>query len=392
MISLGLLAVSLVVLIALIGYSVMKWRWVLFYWILLMLFGIGALYSVSIYESFDLSLKLISQWRLSDTSNYYFFFDQIVKLFAGLVLCALVYIVPWKYIKKRKYLIFFATLILMLLLFTPLADDFNKWATLWISIAWNTIQPWEFFKVGFMFLLIDRLYRKKKTLDELQYYAGFLVMTWLVSLLFFVLPDFGSLLVLWPVALLVFRYMWGKLYYVGCTLILAFLWLLLASSQFSYVQERLEYFLDPASDSNSRGIGRQTRQALISVWWWWFIGKWYGKWLQKFGYIPEAQSDFIFAAFSEEIGFLGNSILLTLYFLLAWYAVTWLSKVHDEYDKWFLVAMIWLLFVQAFVNIGVNIKLLPLTGITLPFVSHGGSALIVNMVQVVLIHKIIWKV
>ncbi|MEI7478527.1 MAG: FtsW/RodA/SpoVE family cell cycle protein [bacterium] len=91
--------------------------------------------------------------------------------------------------------------------------------------------------------------------------------------------------------------------------------------------------------------------------------------MQKFGYIPEAQSDFIFAAFSEEIGFLGNMVLLAMYFYLAYTFLRLLPQVRDEYTKIFGVGLISLIMIQMFVNIGVNIKIVPLTGLTLPFVS-----------------------
>lgn len=83
--------------------------------------------------------------------------------------------------------------------------------------------------------------------------------------------------------------------------------------------------------------------------------------MQKFGYIPEAQSDFIFAALSEEIGFIGNSILLTLYFFLAYYFLMALPKVKNEYDKIVGVGLISMIIMQVFINVGVNIKLVPLT-------------------------------
>lgn len=162
----------------------------------------------------------------------------------------------------------------------------------------------------------------------------------------------------------------------------------IAASQFTYIQKRLSYFLDPEADTDGKGVGWQTRQSLVAVGAWGWVGKWYGKWLQKFGYIPEAQSDFIFAAFSEEIGFIGNSIILTLYFLLAWYVIKELKNVDDEYDRTVVVGLLSMIILQVFINVGVNIKLLPLTGLTLPFFSHGWSALFVNMMEIMLLYKI----
>ncbi len=369
----------------------MRGRWVLFFGICLILFGVGALFSVSIHESFTTTLKMINQWVMSETSNYFYFFWQTQKLLLWLLASIVTFFVPWKFIKKLQYVIFGVSVVAMALLFTPLATNLDKGAKLRLDLWFMNLQPGELFKLGLIFFLTSWLIRKKKVFNELQYYGWFMVIMSLSALLFFVLPDFWSLLVIGPVSLILFLYLWGRKFYVGVTLLLAIFGGVIASSQFSYVQERMEFFLDPDTDKDFKGIWRQTRQALVAVWWGWRIGKWYGKWLQKFGYIPEAQSDFIFAAFSEEIGFLGNSILLTLYFLLARHTIKWLGKLKDDYDKAIVVGMISLIIMQMFVNIWVNIKLVPLTGITLPFVSHWWSALIINMIELMLIHKILHR-
>lgn len=277
----------------------------------------------------------------------------------------------------------------MVLLFTPLWADYWKWATLRLEIGWWTIQPWEFFKVWFVFFLSSWLIRKKKMMDDQQFFMWFFVMVALTLFVFLILPDFGSILVLWPVALIMYWYAWGRAYYVAVTLMLWIIWVVLASLKFSYVQERLSYFLDSDVDAWGRGISWQTQQSLIAVGWWWWFGKWYGKWLQKFWYIPEAQSDFIFAAFSEEIWFIGNLLLLTLYCLLWRYVLTWIAPLKDPYDRTLAVGILSLILMQAFINIWVNIKIIPLTWLTLPFISHGWSALLINMIETVLLYKIV---
>lgn len=326
---------------------------------------------------------------MSQPSNYYYFFEQLTKLIIGVVLWVIVYYIPLRIIKKWKYVIFFGSLFLVFLLFTWLWKDFEKWATLWLQIGWTTIQPGEFFKIWFVMFLSSRLLRKKKILDELQYYIGFLIMVALTCLVFLLLPDGWTLLLLWSVAMILFWYAWGKPYYIVITLILWCIMTVLAATQFWYIQRRLDFFFNPEVDVSGEWIARQTRQALVAVWWWWRVWKWYGKWLQKFWYIPEAQSDFIFAAFAEEVWFVGSALLLVLYFWLARIVLQRLPLVKDEYERLFAVGILSLIMMQAFINIWVNIKLLPLTWLTLPFISHGWSALLVNVVQIVLLYKII---
>lgn len=103
--------------------------------------------------------------------------------------------------------------------------------------------------------------------------------------------------------------------------------------QFSYIEQRLTSFINPGTDETGKGISYQINQSLIAVGGGGIFGKGYGKGLQKFGYIPEAQSDFIFAAFSEEIGFFGNMVLLSLYFFLAYKFLKRLPDIRDEYAK-----------------------------------------------------------
>lgn len=367
--------VSLLQILAIPSLALFLYGW------LLLLFGLLSMYSVSIFESFGLT------W-----DNYYYFNNHIEKLFVAVVICTAVRFTPLKWIKKSKYVIFWASILLVLLLFTPLAESelaLKKWARLWLDIPGGTIQPWEFFKLWYIFFLASRLIRKKKIMDDWTFFISFLVVVAVSCFVFLILPDFGSLLVLGPVSLILYWYAWWKPFYIIVTLILWLMSVFLASLQFTYVQERLDYFFAAEDVQDNDGIWWQTRQALIAVWWWWVIGKWYGKWLQKFGYIPEAQSDFIFAAFSEEVGFLGGSILLTLYFLLARHVMKRLGKVSDPYEKTLAVGMLSLILIQALVNISVNIKLLPLTGITLPFLSHGWSALLISMLEIVLLAKIL---
>ncbi len=355
---------------------------------LLILFGIFSIYSVSIFESFDLTLNQVSLGVRTEPSNYYFFFEQLLKLIIGLAVCGIVYLVPLERIKQMKYVIFFGSLAMVLLLFTPLWVQLNG-SSAWLSVPWWTIQPGEFFKIGFVMFLAAWMLRKNKQLDEMQFFIWFLIMTGIFYLLFLLIPDLGTILVLACVAMIMFWYAWGKIYYIFVTILLGVIAGVLATSQFSYIHDRMVYFFNPDSDTSWRGIGWQTKQALIAVGWGGWIGKWYGKWLQKFWYIPEAQSDFIFAAFSEEIWFLGNCVLLTLYFLLAYFFLKDLHKIKDPYNRLLWVGLLSMIIIQVFINIWVNIKLVPLTWLTLPFISHGGSALIANMVELVILQKIL---
>lgn len=357
--------------------------------VLLILFGVFAIYSVSIYESFQITLKLSSLWHLDDPSNYFYFFRQLKNLAISILVAGIVYKIPLNFIKTHKNKIFVWALIFQLLVFTPLGTEFN-WSRGWLYLMWiGTIQPAEFFKLAFVIFLSWWFLKKKKMLMNIQGFLWFLVVIFLFFLIFLKIPDLWTLLVLWPVSLIMYWYIWGKIRYILSFLVI---WLVLGLTvwmQFDYVKDRIDYFVNPQIDETWRWIGWQSEQALIAIWWWGFWGNGYWKWLQKFWYIPEAQSDFVFAALSEEIGFFGNTILLLLYFLLVYFFLKESCNIDDEYLKVLGIGIVSLIFIQAFVNIWVNTRMLPLTGLTLPFISFWWSALMVNFVELVLLYKIV---
>lgn len=192
------------------------------------------------------------------------------------------------------------------------------------------------------------------------------------------------------------RYAWAKIKYI---LWILFGWMAaglilggiagMVSDRFAYIQKRFTYFISSNVDPQAKQIWWQNEQALLAIGGGGFFGKGYGKWLQKFWFIPEAQSDFIFAAFSEEIGFVGNMILLGLYIYIGYYFLTHLRNIKDEHRKMIGIGILSLILIQAFVNIWVNIKILPNTWLTLPFISYGGTALMVNFMEIVLLYKIL---
>ncbi len=352
---------------------------------LLILFWIAAIYSVSIFSSFQLTLS-----KFWDPSNYFYFLRHIKYLIIWILIWLIVYKIPLEFIKKYKNKIFIWALILQLLVFTPLWLKL-KGAAGWIKIPlpwFSTLQPAEIFKLAFVIFLAWWLLKKKKLLKTPEWFFQFIFVISIFFLIFLKIPDLWTLLILWPVSLIMYRYAGWKFKYVVTFLVI---WLILGLTiwmQFSYIRKRIDFFINPDIDVSWRWIWWQTKQALIAVWAWWLFGNGYWKWLQKFWYIPEAYSDFIFAAFSEEIWFIWNLILLFLYFSLVYFSLKAIKNIYDEYYKLLGIWIISLIFIQAFVNIWVNIKLLPITGITLPFISYGGTSLIINIVELVLLYKL----
>lgn len=367
---------------------------ILWIWLSLLIFWILAIYSVSIYESFQITLKLQDSWIVSDPSNYFYFFRQLKNIAVWLIVAVIVYFIPLSFIERKKNIIFIWSLLFLLLVFTPLWQTFN-WATWWLYIKWIwTVQPSEFFKIWFILFLSWWLIKKKNILWSFKWFISFLIITWIFFFIFLLIPDLWTILVLGLVVLIMYWYAWWKIHYVIWLFIIWIFFWLTVWMQFSYIKNRIDYFLNDTIDEKWRWVWWQIQQAMVSIWWGWFWWKWYWKWLQKFWYIPEAQSDFVFAAFSEEIWLVWNSVLLTLYFFLAYFFLINLKKIKSEYYKFLWVWLISLIIMQVFVNIWVNVKILPLTWLTLPFISFWWTALMANLIEITLLYKILkeWEI
>lgn len=369
-------------------------------WIVLIIFWILAIYSVSIHESFTLTLKLIANWkRTDDPSNYFYFLRQLKNIAVALIIALGVYIIPLKFFQKNKNIIILGVFLMLLqiLVFVPWVWMVLNWARWWISLPFlPSMQPSELFKIWYVLFMSSRLLKKRDTINQKNMFLNFIIINIILLSVFLFIPDLWTLLILWLTSLTLLRYVWTKFKYVLYLLFWALIsWVLIwsiawtISPKFNYIQRRFTYFFNPSVDEQKKWVWRQNEQALIAVWGGWFLWKGYGKGLQKFWYLPEAQSDFVFAAYSEEIGLLWNMFLLSLYFYLAYYFLSRLHTIKNEYNKTIGVWIITLIIIQVFVNIWVNLKIMPNTWLTLPFISFWGTALMVNCIEIILLYKIL---
>lgn len=369
-------------------------------WSILTLFGVLSIYSVSIHESFTLTLSLIANGNWTgDPSNNFYFFRQIRNIGMALIMAGITYAVPIRFFQKNKNITIIAVILmaLQIAVFIPGIGIVLNGARGWIDLpGLPNIQPAEFFKLWYVLFLWWWLIRKRDKINTKDFFVSFIILNALFFVLFLLVPDLGTVMILGIVGLIMCRYAWAKIKYIMRILFWGLLWGLLmgsiagmVSERFAYIQKRFTYFLSSDVDPQARQIWRQNQQALLAIGGWGLFGKWYGKWLQKFWFIPEAQSDFIFSAFSEEIGFVGNMLLLGLYLYIGYYFLTRVRNIKDDHKKIIGIGILSLILVQAFVNIWVNVKILPNTGLTLPFISYWWTALMVNFMEIILLYKIL---
>jgi rod shape determining protein RodA len=262
----------------------------------------------------------------------------------------------------------------------------------WFNIFGFGLQPVEFVKIILILFLANffsGLATKIKTSRHFFVSAG---SAFLLIFLVLMQPDFGSALILgtiWLIMIIAAGFPKKYFLIVGLAAILIFTisWFLLFKQ---YQKERIMTFLDPTA--NSLESGYNISQAMIAVGSGGLIGKGVGFGSQsQLKFLPEAQNDFIFAVIAEELGLLGVLLILGFYSLFFFRCFMALKKVNNDFGIYFVIGAAGLIFIQMFINIGMNLGIMPVVGLPLPFVSYGGSSLLSLLILVGIIENIIIK-
>jgi cell division protein FtsW len=250
----------------------------------------------------------------------------------------------------------------------------------WISLGPATFQPSELAKLAFTVWLAAYLARRKppRTLQELWRPAGVLLGTFLILIL--LEPDLGTAITLAVMAgALLFASGTRTRTLVSGFVLTSGLALIVVLSN-AYMRARIFSFLDPWQDA--QGAGFQIVQAQIGLGSGHFLGEGLGQGVQKIHYLPEAHTDMIFAVIGEELGLVGTASLIFAYVLFAWAGLKTALGCRDPFGKRLAAGLTALVCCQAGINLAAVLGMAPLTGIPLPFVSYGGSSLVMELVSV----------
>lgn len=318
---------------------------------------------------------------------------QLVFFAVATVVFAATILVDYRKLAPYALMIYSAILFLLLLVLTPLGDEVAG-ARRWINLGVFQIQPAEMMKVAYILLMATVLSRNEgRQIGPISGLAPVVqAMFWAVvpAVLIFVQPDLGTSMVLFVVAfamLLVSGVQIRWLLLLVLTGLLAFTLALQMDILKEYQVNRLTAFMDTETDM--RGTGFNLEQSKIAIGSGGFAGKGWGQGSQtNLSYVPEQRTDFIFTAIGEEKGFLGGLTVLLLFGIILWRCIRTAMLSKDIFGA--LIAggvAAWFAF-QLFVNIGMTIGIMPITGIPLPFVSYGGSSLIASFVGVGLVMSI----
>ncbi|MGE5298141.1 MAG: FtsW/RodA/SpoVE family cell cycle protein, partial [Acidobacteriaceae bacterium] len=242
-------------------------------------------------------------------------------------------------------------------------------------------QPAEFMKLAIIFYLASWYDKRQQHLHDLYYgFLPILTIVLLVSGLIILQPDFGTMSVLVAIAASMFFIAGTKLKYLFSLAGISGLVMYILVKAEPYRLSRITTFFDPGHDA--KGISYQINQALIGIGSGGLWGLGFGQSRQKYNYLPEPIGDSIFAIMSEELGFIRVSIVLILFLFLAIRGFRVAMKAPETFGKMVAAGITsWLVF-QALINIGGIIALIPLTGIPLPFISYGSTAMVINLAAV----------
>lgn len=346
----------------------------------LVVFGLIMISSVSVFESYQITSVMVKKGLRETTSNDFYLWKHVSRVFFAIPFWVLSIAIPFTAWRKIALPLFIMSLLLMIVLFLPGIGANYGTATSWISLkGLPSIQPAEFAKLGLILYLATWMEKKEQAVSTMQY--GFLPFVILLSSIVFLLalqPDFGSVLVITTIAASMFFVAGGNILHLILGGVMASLlaWPIILSKE--YIKNRFLAFLDPELDPLN--VGFQIKQALIAIGSGGLFGVGFGHSMQKFGYLPEVQGDTIFSATAEELGFIRIALLILTYAFIAYRGYKIANHAPDRFSMLVATGITsWIVF-QAFINIGVNIAILPLTGITLPFISYGGSSLVITLV------------
>jgi len=350
--------------------------WLLFSAILLLaIFGLVEIYSIALGQGGE---------------NFLNFQKQIGFIILGTVALLSLSFIDFQFLKSiNRYLYIGAILILLAVL--VVGDTINGTKG-WFNVFGFGIQPVEVVKIVLIIFLARMFSTATFKTRPLKYFVLSGLATLGLVALVLVQPDFGSALILsfiWVFMLIVagFNKRYFIIIFLGAAIIFTSAWLFFFQD---YQKERIMTFLNPTHNSLDQGYNMS--QAIIAVGSGGITGRGVGFGSQsQLKFLPESHTDFIFAVIGEELGFMGVTLLFLFYGIFFFRSVAAIRKSKDDFAIFFILGSLGLIFVEMFINIGMNIGIMPVVGIALPFISYGGSSIIATFMLIGIIQNIIIK-
>ena len=310
--------------------------------------------------------------------------DIIIQAVLGLGLGLLAFLaaraVSLAWIRRFAPLFYLLSVLFTALVFVPGIGLMANGATRWIDIGFTTVQPAEFLKIGFVLALAWWLAPRARGLGSVRKgLLPFLAILAIPSVLLLAQPNTSTTLLLIATGAAMYFVAGAPWRDFGILAVCAFAAIGAVILVRPYVLERIETFVNPSA--NSLGSGYQIQQSLIAIGSGGLLGRGFGQSVEKFNYLPEPAGDSVFAVFAEETGFVGSVLLLALFIALAARGIVIAGHSRELFGGLVAFGFSFLIILQALINIGAMLGMIPLTGLPLPFVSHGGTALMATLLM-----------
>ncbi len=334
--------------------------------ILISLLGIVMIYSSS---------SIWSLYKYNDAYKYVR--HQIIFLIIGLIIMTIISKIDYHlYLSKDKKIIL-SCIILLILVLIPGLGTIRNGSRSWFGIGSFGIQPSEFAKIGI--IIFTSSYVSKNKIKTFKDIIGISLLTLAIFALIMLQPDFGTgtILVMSVIGILFIAGMNIKFFIIAAIIGLLGVTALIIIAP--YRLTRILSFLNPWSDP--LGSGFQIIQSLYAIGPGGLFGYGFGNSRQKHFFLPEPQTDFIFSIISEELGFIGCLIVVLLFAIIGYLGFKISRKSNDLFGKYLSFGLTFQLIFQAVLNLMVVTGLIPVTGVTLPFLSYGGSSLLVSLIS-----------
>lgn len=322
---------------------------------------------------------------------FFFLKRHLVALCIGALGCTVSTFFSLERLRKMSKVLLFSVFFLLLLVFIPGVGRAGGGAHRWIDLGSFNFQPSELAKFVVVLYMADALstYRDRVR-DFWRGVVPFLIVVGSICLLVLLEPDFGTAIMLLILALVMIFLGGGNITHIVLVVaLLAPIGVFLLFFGKSYWLDRIMAFFNPWSDPRGRGF--HILQSLIAlgsggVW-----GRGLGESRQKFFFLPDRHTDFIYAIVGEELGFVGTVFVVVLFGIILWRGLCIALRSSNEFEGLLAMGIVASILIQTLINMGAVLRLLPVTGITLPLVSYGSSSLLITLVEIGVLFNIARK-
>jgi len=314
-------------------------------------------------------------------NSYRFIARQAIFAAIGVGIMLLVSKIDYHILKKFSWMIYAVTvaMLVIVLILPPMSDELN--VKRWISIGSFNFQPSEFGKLAIVILFAAWLSVNGHKLKKLRYVLFLITLLGVVCALVVAEPHLSATILIFALGIILLivgglQKRWillGAGGGVGVALFLVF------SGVISYGSDRITYWLDPWADPSGKGY--QTIQSLLAIGSGGLLGRGIGQSRQKYLWVPEPHNDFIFSIVCEELGLIGAMVIIVLFCALVWRGFTIAMRAEDKFGTLTAIGLTFQVGLQAILNILVVTNTIPNTGISLPFFSYGGTALVILLAE-----------